>query len=272
MDNNTNIKLLDESHIFKASNCLAKGFLREPMAEILKITFQEMLEFCTKVISKAAFSSKLSVVAKHATTGDILGVCINKDLLDSPLKEDDVINEKFYPIFELLDDLDAKYQNKNAVNNKEVLHTIMIVVDSDVKTKNLSSELLKTSFEIAQKKGYKIAMMEATGAISQHIAMNKFGYKEFCSVKYADFIYENITVETNVIHQAYKAGIQNLLFLGSSCIYPRDAQQPIKEEYLLTGQLESRSRWQKRSARPMTLEWSTEISSLKTCSSPPKAA
>lgn len=54
----------------------------------------------------------------------------------------------------------------------------------------------------------------------------------------ADFIYENLQIETNVIHAAHKAGVTKLLFLGSSCIYPRDCPQPIKEEYLLTGPLE----------------------------------
>ena len=54
----------------------------------------------------------------------------------------------------------------------------------------------------------------------------------------ADFIYQNLVIETNVIHAAYEAGTQGLMFLGSSCIYPRDCPQPIKEEYLLTGVLE----------------------------------
>jgi GDP-L-fucose synthase len=54
----------------------------------------------------------------------------------------------------------------------------------------------------------------------------------------AEFIYENLLIETNVIHHAYKAGVKKLLFLGSSCIYPRDCPQPMKEEYLLSGKLE----------------------------------
>ncbi len=52
------------------------------------------------------------------------------------------------------------------------------------------------------------------------------------------FIYENLAIETNIIHGAYLAGIKELNFLGSSCIYPRDCEQPMKEEYLLTGPLE----------------------------------
>lgn len=54
----------------------------------------------------------------------------------------------------------------------------------------------------------------------------------------AEFIYHNLAIQTNVIHGAWLAGVQRLVFLGSSCIYPRECPQPIKEEYLLTGPLE----------------------------------
>ena len=54
----------------------------------------------------------------------------------------------------------------------------------------------------------------------------------------ADFIYDNLMIEANVIHQAFVAGVRRLLFLGSSCIYPRDADQPMSEDALLTGRLE----------------------------------
>jgi GDP-L-fucose synthase len=53
-----------------------------------------------------------------------------------------------------------------------------------------------------------------------------------------DFIYENLIIAANVIHAALRAGVQGLMFLGSSCIYPRDCPQPIREEYLLTGPFE----------------------------------
>jgi GDP-L-fucose synthase len=54
----------------------------------------------------------------------------------------------------------------------------------------------------------------------------------------AQFIYENLQIQNNLIHYAYESGVKRLLFLGSSCIYPRNALQPMKEEYLLTGELE----------------------------------
>jgi len=58
----------------------------------------------------------------------------------------------------------------------------------------------------------------------------------------AEFIQSNLAVQTNVMHEAWRSGVERLLFLGSSCIYPRDCPQPIKEEYLLTGPLEFTSR------------------------------
>jgi GDP-L-fucose synthase len=58
----------------------------------------------------------------------------------------------------------------------------------------------------------------------------------------ADFIRDNLSIQTNVIDAAYRAGVKRLLFLGSSCIYPRDCPQPIRESYLLTGPLEPTNR------------------------------
>jgi GDP-L-fucose synthase len=58
----------------------------------------------------------------------------------------------------------------------------------------------------------------------------------------AEFIYSNLAIQTNVLHESWRTGVKRLLFLGSSCIYPRDCPQPIKEEYLLTGPLEPTNR------------------------------
>ena len=59
----------------------------------------------------------------------------------------------------------------------------------------------------------------------------------------AEFLFQNLQIQNNLIHGAYQAGVRKLLFLGSSCIYPRLAPQPLKEEYLLTGPLEPTNEW-----------------------------
>ena len=70
------------------------------------------------------------------------------------------------------------------------------------------------------------AVINAAGTVGGIYANNKFK---------ADFIYDNLSIQNNIIHACYKNKIKNLIFLGSSCIYPRNSKQPIKENYLLTG-------------------------------------
>ena len=91
---------------------------------------------------------------------------------------------------------------------------------------NLLSQLEVATFLEQEKPEYIFLAAAKVGGIQ---ANNNFR---------ADFIYENLVVETNLIHGAFSAGVKGLCFLGSSCIYPRDCVQPIREEYLLTGPLE----------------------------------
>lgn len=72
-----------------------------------------------------------------------------------------------------------------------------------------------------------------------YLAAAKVGGIHANTIYPADFIYQNLVIQTNVIHAAHTAGVQKLLFLGSSCIYPKLAEQPIAESALLTGTLES---------------------------------
>lgn len=91
------------------------------------------------------------------------------------------------------------------------------------------------------------AAVEAFFAIEQpeyvFLAAAKVGGIHANSTYPAEFIHDNLAIQTNVIHSAWKHGAKKLLFLGSSCIYPRDCPQPIKEEYLLTGPLEQTNEW-----------------------------
>lgn len=89
----------------------------------------------------------------------------------------------------------------------------------------LDAQSVKDFFE-AEKPEYVVLAAAKVGGI---VANNVYR---------AQFIYENLMIQNHVIHQSYLSGVKKLLFLGSSCIYPRMAEQPIKEEYLLTGLLE----------------------------------
>lgn len=91
---------------------------------------------------------------------------------------------------------------------------------------DLTDQLAVEEFFKTQKPEYVFLAAAKVGGI---LANNKYR---------ADFIYQNLQIQNNVIHYAYKYGVKKLLFLGSTCIYPKNCPQPIKEEYLLTGELE----------------------------------
>ena len=95
---------------------------------------------------------------------------------------------------------------------------------------DLTNQVLVADFFAAEQPEYVILAAAKVGGIH---ANNTYP---------AEFIKDNLAIQTNVIHQSYVAGVKRLLFLGSSCIYPRDCPQPIKEEYLLTGSLEPTNR------------------------------
>ncbi len=111
-------------------------------------------------------------------------------------------------------------------------------------------------FRLLQKKGYTnlIARSSSELDLRNQQAVNRFfeleqpAYVFMAAAKVggilanqnypADFIYDNLNIQSNIIHASYKWGVEKLLFLGSSCIYPKNAPQPIEEDYLMTGFLE----------------------------------
>ena len=106
-------------------------------------------------------------------------------------------------------------------------------------TKGFSNFILKSSKELDLRDSLAVKtffetecpdyVFLAAAKVGGIVANNKFR---------AEFLYDNLMIQTNVIHNAYLTGVKKLLFLGSSCIYPKMAPQPMKEEYLLTGLLE----------------------------------
>jgi GDP-L-fucose synthase len=85
----------------------------------------------------------------------------------------------------------------------------------------------------------EVAAFFAEAGIEQvYLAAAKVGGIHANNTYPAEFIYENLILESNIVHSAHEAGVRKLLFLGSSCIYPRLAEQPIREDALLTGPLE----------------------------------
>lgn len=100
--------------------------------------------------------------------------------------------------------------------------------------------VLRSRQELNLNRQQEVEQFFQTEAIDQvYLAAAKVGGIHANSTYPADFIYENLMIESNIIHSAWQAGIQHLLFLGSSCIYPKFAKQPMAESELLQGELEA---------------------------------
>jgi GDP-L-fucose synthase len=108
-----------------------------------------------------------------------------------------------------------------------------------LKQEGFENLLLKTSLELDLRNQQAVKeFFEREKPEYVFLAAAKVGGINANNLYPADFIYDNLCIQNNVIHGSYKNGVKKLLFLGSSCIYPKNAEQPIKEEYLLSGFLE----------------------------------
>ena len=108
-----------------------------------------------------------------------------------------------------------------------------------LKTKGFTNLISRTSTELDLKNQQAVNdFFSAEKPDYAFLAAAKVGGIWANNTYRADFLYDNLMIESNVIHAAYVSGVTKLLFLGSSCIYPKNAPQPLKEEYLLTGLLE----------------------------------
>lgn len=109
----------------------------------------------------------------------------------------------------------------------------------NLQDKGFSNFVLKSSKELDLRDAKAVAeFFEEEKPEFVFLAAAKVGGIVANNTYRADFLYENLMIQNNVIHEAYKNKVEKLLFLGSSCIYPKLAPQPLKEEYLLTGLLE----------------------------------
>lgn len=108
-----------------------------------------------------------------------------------------------------------------------------------LQSKGYSNFVLKTSRELDLKNQQSVADFFAIEKPDYvFLAAAKVGGIVANNTYRADFIYENLMIQSNVIHNSFVSGVKKLMFLGSSCIYPKFASQPLKEDYLLTGLLE----------------------------------
>ena len=112
-------------------------------------------------------------------------------------------------------------------------------IHRNLQKKGFTNFILKTSAELDLRNSQTVAkFFEAEKPDYVFLAAAKVGGIQANNIYRAEFLYDNLMIQNNVIHSAYLSKVKKLMFLGSSCIYPKMAPQPLKEEYLLSGYLE----------------------------------
>lgn len=178
----------DAADLAAMARLLADVFSRyDPPAVAVGLSFEELERFVGLFVPRAA-SDGLSIVAREPSSGELLGALLVDDLASPPPEGIGEASEHFSPIGALLDELDDQYRRTRPVVLGEVLHLFMLGVAPQHGGKGVAHTLVRLCTENALRKGYRVAVTEATGRVSQHI-FRKLGFSDRFSVSYKDFTF-----------------------------------------------------------------------------------
>lgn len=191
------IELIQPQDIDGVTKCLAATFMREPMTKVLGITLEEFNHFAYLFVRKAAREG-LSLLARDPITQEVMGCLVAEDFVISPPEGIETVSERFWPIFALLGGLDETYKETRPVAPGELYHIFMVGVERAFAGSGVIHKLNLAAERLAQSKGYKGAIGEATGPISYGIYTKRQLFKEVNAIAYRDFRFEGKAVFASI--------------------------------------------------------------------------
>ncbi len=191
------LDLIKPQDIDGVTKCLAATFMREPMTKVLGITLEEFNHFAYLFVQKAA-QEGLSILARDPNSEEVIGCLVAEDFVTDPPAGIETVCEKFYPIFALLGGLDEAYKETNPVVPGQLYHIFMVGVQRAYAGSGVIHKLNMAAERLAQSKGYKGAIGEATGPISYGIYTKRQLFKEVHSIAYRDFRFDGKAVFASV--------------------------------------------------------------------------
>jgi ribosomal protein S18 acetylase RimI-like enzyme len=148
---------------------LAEVFFRyDPPAVAAELTVSEFESFVRLLCPKAAVE-ELTIVARVAGTGELIGALLTEDSASALPDGMDRLSVKFDPIFDILGQLDEEYRGGKAVRPGESLHLYLLGVSDRVAGRGVAQQLVAACLEHGRRRGYRVAVTEATNKVSQHI-------------------------------------------------------------------------------------------------------
>lgn len=183
----------ETSDFDEMATLLADTFSRfDPPAVAAGITPKEFKEF-VQIFSSNAVSDGLTIVAKTAEMGEMVGALLTEDVT-TPLPVGlDHMSGKFDPIFDILDQLNTEYWQDKELNPGEYLHLFLLGVAPSSTGRGIAQQLVKVCIENGLQKGYRVGVTEATNNVSQHI-FHQQGFVERVQRSYRDYQYQGKAV------------------------------------------------------------------------------
>lgn len=189
--------LLTKKDVDLTIKCMVKTFLHdEPMTRNLKISEKEFKYFA-KIICEKMIKEKLSYICKNLSN-EVIGFCLNEDLITEPPKSIKRVTQKMEPIFNVLDRLDKLYLKDKTRKRNYFFHMFMVGVLRKYRGKGLAQKLISNSIELANLRGFNKILTEATNISSQNLFIQKFGFKEMYNINYKKFEHNGLKVFQNI--------------------------------------------------------------------------
>ncbi len=177
---------------------LASAFsASEPPAVAMGLLYKDLAEFVS-LLAPGAVEDGLTVVARDASAGRLAGVVLTDDFASPPTIDVRLISKKFLPIFAMLETLDTHYRQGRSIVPGEYLHVFMLAVDPAFAGRGIAQKLVQTCLLNGSKKGYRYAVTEATGVVSQRV-FRKLGFEERDRVSYQDYMYGGEAVFASIV-------------------------------------------------------------------------
>jgi ribosomal protein S18 acetylase RimI-like enzyme len=175
----------------------------EPMGVAAGLLAPDVERFL-QASSEQLLSDGLTMVAVDTATGKLAGALISDDLASPLSAEQENLSPKFLPVFALLGALDENYRKGATLSYGQYLHLFMLTIDKRFRGRGIGQMLVGAAVENGAEMGYRYAVVEATGVISQHL-FRKAGFVERCRTSYAEFRYEGAAPFASI--QGHEAAI-----------------------------------------------------------------
>lgn len=196
-------KRLTKRDIDPAVKCIVKVFLYdEPMTKNLEISEKEF-EVFVRIVCEKMTKKNLSYICK-GSSNEVIGFCLNEDLITPTPKEMENVTKKMESIFELLSQLDKRYIKDKNLEEDTFFHLFMIGVLKKYRNQGIVQKLILKSIELAKLKGFKRILTEATSFKSQKLFSQKFGFNMLFSLNYKRFTYNGLKVFENIGEKSCK--------------------------------------------------------------------